>query len=75
MHIDGISKAGTGEFIFRAAMEKQRTDLWSWGEGRRERVRCRERVTWKVTLPYVKQMASGNLLCDPGNSNRASVTV
>ena len=56
-------------------MEKQRTDLWSWGEGRRERVRYRERVFWKVTLPYVKQMASGNLLCDPGNSNRASVTV
>ena len=39
MHIDGISKAGTGDFIFRAAMEKQRTDLWSWGEGRREMVK------------------------------------
>jgi len=24
------------------------------GEGRWERVRCMERVTWKLTLPYVK---------------------
>ena len=23
-------------------------------EGRRKRVRCMERVTWKLTLPYVK---------------------
>ena len=45
------------------------------GRGGGRWLRCRERVTWKVTLPYVKQMASGNLLCDPGNSNRASVTV
>ena len=36
-------------------MEKQtsRTDLWTWGEGRRERVRCMEMVTWKLTIPYV----------------------
>ena len=27
-----------------------------------ESVRCVERVTWKFTLPYVKQTASGNLL-------------
>ena len=27
-----------------------------------ERVRCMERVTWKLTLPYVKQTANGNLL-------------
>ena len=25
-------------------------------------------------LPYVKQRASGNVLCDPGNSNQSSVT-
>ena len=25
-----------------------------------ERVRCMERVTWKLTLPYVKQTANGN---------------
>ena len=24
------------------------------GEGRRERVRCMERVTWKLTIPFVK---------------------
>ena len=27
-----------------------------------ERVRCLERVTWKLILPYVKQIANGNLL-------------
>ena len=33
--------------IFRAAMEKQtyRSDLWTWGEERREKGRCMERVT------------------------------
>ena len=25
-----------------------------------ERVRCMQRVTWKLTLPYVKQIANGN---------------
>ena len=33
-----------------------------------ERVRCMERVTWKLTLPYVKQIANRNLLlalCQP----------
>ena len=36
-HIYGIQKDGTDEFICRAAVEKQtwRTDLWTWGEGRR----------------------------------------
>ena len=39
-----------------AAMEKQtyRTDLWTHEEGRRERMRCMERVTWKLTIPYGK---------------------
>ena len=32
-------------------------------------------VTWKVTKPYVKQIANGNLLCDSGNSNMGSVTI
>ena len=35
IHIYGIQKNGTEEFIYRAAMEKQRIDLWTWGEGRR----------------------------------------
>ena len=38
-----------------------------------ERVRCMERVTWKFTLPYVKQIANENLLYGSGNSNRGSV--
>ena len=36
-----------------------------------ERVSSVERVTWKLTLPYVKQIASGNLRYGLGNSNRA----
>ena len=32
-----------------------------------ERVRCMERVTWKLTLPYAKEIANGNLLCGSGN--------
>ena len=39
-----------------------------------ERVRCMERVPGKLTLPYVKQKANGNLPYDSGNSNRASVS-
>ena len=39
-----------------------------------ERVRCKERVTWKLTLPCVKQIANGSLLYDSGNSNRGSVS-
>ena len=33
-----------------------------------------ERGTWKVTLPYVKQIANRNLLYGSGNSNRGSVS-
>ena len=39
-----------------------------------ERVRRMERVTWKLTLPYVKQIANGNLLYGSENSNRGSVS-
>ena len=31
-------------------------------EGRIERVRCMERITWKFTIPYVKQIANGNFV-------------
>ena len=31
------------------------------------------RVTWKLTLPYVKQIANENLLYGSGNSNKGSV--
>ena len=76
-------KNDTEEFTYRSAMEKQtqRIDLWTWGEGRMygksemdgKRVRCMERVTWKLTLPFVKQIGNGNLLYGSGNSNRGSV--
>ena len=39
-----------------------------------ESVRYMERVTWKLTLPYVKLIANGNLLYGSGNSNRGSVS-
>ena len=29
-----------------------------------------ERVKWKHTLPYIKEIANGNLLSDLGNSNQ-----
>ena len=42
--------------------------LWTqWGE--RESGRSRESGIETYTLPYVKQIASGNLPCDPGSSN------
>ena len=46
--------------------------LMDMGRGE-ERVRSMERVTWKLTLPYVKQIVNGNLLHVSGNSNRGSV--
>ena len=33
-----------------------------------------DRVTWKLTLPYVKQIANRNLLYGSRNSNRGSVS-
>ena len=40
-----------------------------------EKVSCMKRVTWKLTLPYAKEIANGNLLFDSGNSNRGSVSI
>ena len=43
-------------------MEEQTENrLMEMGKGE-ERVRCMERVTWKLTLPYVKYIANRNLL-------------
>ena len=47
--------------------------LMDMGRGE-ERVRCMERVIWKLTLPYVKQIDNGNLVYGSGNSNRGSVS-
>ena len=48
-------KDGTGEPICRAAMETDRKQTYrhNWW-GRKERVKCMERITWKLTLAYVK---------------------
>ena len=43
--------------------------LMDVGKGE-ERVRCMERVTWKLTLPYVKQKTNGNLLYVSSNSKQ-----
>ena len=43
------------------------------GRGK-ERVRCMERVSWKLSFPYIESIANGNLLYDSGNSNRGSVS-
>ena len=51
-------------------IENRLTDI---GRGE-ERVRCMERVTWKLTLPYVKKIANRYLLYGSGNSNRGSVS-
>ena len=48
--------------------------LMNMGRGE-ERVRCMERVTWKLTLPYIKWIGCGNLLYGSGNSNRGSINL
>ena len=54
MHIYRIEKNGTEEFICRAAMEKQTENRLMDMRRGEERVRCMERVMWKLTLPYAK---------------------
>ena len=69
------SRDGIDEPICTSAMETQtlRTDLWTQlGGGRR--VGDMERVTRKHVLSYVKQIASGNLPYDSGNSNQGWIT-
>ena len=48
--------------------------LMDMGRGE-ERVRCMERVTWKLNITTVKQIANGNLLHGSGNSNKGSVLI
>ena len=45
---------GTEELIYRAAMETQIENRLMNMERGQERARHMERVTWKLTLPYVK---------------------
>ena len=42
-------------------------------EREEERLRCMERISWKLTLPYAKYIANGNLLYGSGNSSRGPV--
>ena len=51
-------------------IENRLTDMGWCGE---EKVKCMGTVTCKLTLPYVKETASGNLLYDSRNSNRGSI--
>ena len=63
----GTQKDGTDESIYRTemVMQTQRTDLWAqW---------AKERVACNHTLPYEKQIASGNLLLTQ-SENWSSVT-
>ena len=71
MHIYGIQKHGTDESIFRAAMEiqTQRMDLGTWVGEEEEGEMNGEGIMEAYTPPYVKQIASGNLLYDSENSN------
>ena len=53
MHVCRIQKHGIEEFVYKAAMEKQTQENRFMAMGRgEEKVRCMERVTWKLTLPY-----------------------
>ena len=55
--------------------DRDREQTYGHGYGvRKERVGCMERITWKHTLPYVKQIVKRHLLYDSGDSNQVSVT-
>ena len=70
MYIQEIQKNVTKEFT-ETDIENRLMDM---GIGE-ERVRYMERVTWKLTLQYVKYIANRNLLCGSRNSNRGSVSI
>ena len=71
MYVHGIQKDGTDKPICRAAMKMQTQRTGSWTQ-REKRVGRNSMETY--TLPYVKQIASRNLLCDTGSSAWCSVT-
>ena len=58
--------------LFTEKQWRNRHREQTYGHGRgEERVRCMERVTWKLTLPYVKQIANRNLLYGSGTQTGA----
>ena len=52
MHIYGIQKNDTEEFIYEATMEKQtqRTDLWTWREGRQGKMYGKSIMETYITI-------------------------
>ena len=61
--------------LFAGQQWRNRHREQTYGHGERgAEGEMHERVTWKLTLPYVKQIANGNLLYDSENSHCGSVT-
>ena len=52
MHIYGLQKNGTEEFIYRATMEKQtqRIDLWTWRERRQGKMYGKSNMETYITI-------------------------
>ena len=62
--------------LFTGQQWRNRHREQTYGHGERgEEGEIMEQVTWKLTLPYVKQIANGNLLYGSGNSNRGSESI
>ena len=75
IHIYGILKNGNEEFLQGNNGERDiENRLMGMGRGE-ERVRCMERVTWKLILPYVKWIVNENLLYGSGNSNAICINL
>ena len=61
--------------LFLRQQQRNRHREQTYGHREKEkRVRCMERVTWKLILWCIKYIANGNLLSVSGNSNRGSVS-
>ena len=61
----------TLKFIYRAAMEKQRIDLWTWGGGGEGKMYGQSNMETYITICKI----DSHLLCGSGNSNRGSVSI
>ena len=63
MHIYGIQKNGTEEFIYRAAMEKptQRIDLWTWERGEEDEMYGKSNMETYITI--CKRESQNHRIC------------
>ena len=59
--------------LFTVQQWRSRHREWTYEHGERGGEGEIYEKTWKLTLPYVKYIANGNLLYGSGNSNRGSV--